>query len=132
MVGLVQVGGHTQHLTADLKPLTNSTHDLLRVFLKTKFFLKNKYHLGIVKKVDDWSVPNELSPIQIAVHFIQNSGQANCQRPFTRTSRSPTQIQSLRKDRNSDKQPLIVINLNLSVILYPQQPHGGTCVRQTT
>ena len=131
-VGLVQDGGHVQHLTTDLESLTNSIHDLLKVFLKTEFFLKNNSHLGIVKKVDDWSVLNELSPIQIAEHFIQNSGQANCQRPFTRTSRSPTQNQSLRKDRNSDKTPFIVINLNLSVILYPQQPHGGTCVRQTT
>ena len=122
MVGLVQVGGHTQHLTADLKPPTNSKHDMLRVFLKTKFYSKNIPHLGISMKVVKWRVPNELSPNQSAVIFIQNRVKQIVNAHFSHTSRSPLQIQSLRKDRDSDKASFIMIQLNLPVLLCPQRP----------
>ena len=119
-IGLVQAETliETQTKTTLQTPLPRS---MFFVFLKAVHTLNSvKTHLGdIAQKVYQLMVLNELQHC-LGKRQLQKQVRLNEYALFTH--RSPTHHSSLRKDRDSDKTPLNVINLKLFVILCPQRP----------
>ena len=122
-LGLEQADIGLVHAETDIKAAlqTSLTTAKLRVFLKAKYISKCafSYRGDIAERVLLLLVPNELQHC-LAKRQLQKQVEFDEYAHFT--PHSPTQNQSLRKDRDSDIKPLTVIKLKLPVILCPQRP----------